>query len=147
MVSEIYEENLYNQIALLQAQISELKQENQLMRNRALQAEQILKSILDYVPEGITIADAPDVSIRIINKFGTQFISISSNNHWKFLRFSCGKLVMYHPDGLKLAKPEELPLYRATKRVKIDEEWMSQPDGKNITILCTLVRLQTNTTK
>ncbi len=140
MVSEIYEENLYNQIALLQAQISELKQENQLMRNRALQAEQILKSILDYVPEGITIADAPDVSIRIINKFGTQFISISSEQSIEIPSgFHVENWQMYHPDGLKLAKPEELPLYRATKKgeIVIDEEWiMRQPDGKNITILC-----------
>lgn len=100
----------------------------------------ILEALMEYVPEGITIADAPDVRIRMISKYGVQLTGRSQKElkgipaemhiqQWDIL----------HPDGITPATSEELPLTRATQQGEavMDEEWViRRPDGEKITILC-----------
>jgi two-component system, cell cycle sensor histidine kinase and response regulator CckA len=111
------------------------------VRNRRLAEEgrRMLDALMEHVPEGITIADAPDVKIRVVSKHGRQLTGrppeaiegIPVQEHperWGLLR----------PDGTRPA-PEDLPLSRAVLRgeVVIDEEWvLERPAGDAITILC-----------
>ncbi|MBD0388591.1 MAG: PAS domain-containing protein, partial [Nostoc sp. C3-bin3] len=104
------------------------------------EGKQILDAIMEYIPEGITIADAPDVIIRSVSKYGEQLIGrsrevlegIPATEHPK----NWGLL---HTDGITRPQPEELPLTRAVKQGEVvtDEEWViERPNGEKINILC-----------
>jgi PAS domain S-box-containing protein len=107
---------------------------------QTIQTQQsVLDALLDQIPEGITIADAPGVTIRRVSRFGeritgrsrTALENISADEHpqaW----------ALFRPDGAAAA-PDELPLTRATQHGELvtDEEWvMKRPDGSEVTILC-----------
>ncbi len=100
----------------------------------------ILEALMEYLPEGITIADAPDVHIRMISKYGVQLTGRSRETLEDIpLEVHAEKWELFHPDGITPATPEELPLTRATQKgeVVMDEEWViRRPDGEKITILC-----------
>ena len=123
--------------------IHDLKSAEEAAHRRAEEAEEarrILDGIMAYVPEGITVAYAPDVTIRMVSRHGLQLIDrppdtltgIPDAAHpatWG----------IYHRDSVTLAAPEELPLTRAVRRaeVVIDEEWMvRRADGSLVPILC-----------
>lgn len=110
---------------------------------RAQEAEEsrrLLIALMEYIPEGITIADAPDVTIRYVSKYGRTLLqreerdiaNIPVQEHaqqWGILRAD---------DGTP-ARNEDLPLTRSTQRgeVVIDEEWvLRRPDGSLISLLC-----------
>ncbi len=104
------------------------------------EGKQILDALMEYIPEGITIADAPDVTIRRVSRYGQQLIGrspevlegIPAEKHvekWGILR----------TDGIAPPSPEELPLTRAVKNgeVTTNEEWVIQrSNGDKINILC-----------
>lgn len=104
------------------------------------EGKQILDAIMEYIPEGITIADAPDVNICRVSKYGQQLIGrspdilegIPATEHPQ-------KWGILHNDGTTSPTPEELPLTRAVKQGEVvtNEEWVIQrPDGQKISILC-----------
>ncbi|MBD2447200.1 PAS domain S-box protein [Nostoc sp. FACHB-152] len=104
------------------------------------EGRQILDAIMEYIPEGITIADAPDVTIRRVSKYGQELIGrspdiiegIPASQHPEKWGFFCA-------DGITRPTPEELPLTRAVKHGEVvtDEEWVIQrPNGEKISILC-----------
>ncbi|HYD52078.1 MAG TPA: PAS domain-containing sensor histidine kinase [Gemmatimonadaceae bacterium] len=109
-------------------------------RERAEAGRRVLEAIMRYAPEGITVADAPDVRIRLVSTYGatltgkaaTELEAIPADAHpevWD----------IYHADGITRARPEELPLTRATVAGEVvkDEEWvLGRPDGSRTTILC-----------
>jgi signal transduction histidine kinase len=102
--------------------------------------ERLLDALFEYIPEGITVADAPDVRIRRISRFGVELTgrprdtleAISADEHpekWAILR----------ADGVTPASPGDLPLTRSvlSGAVITDEEWvLRRPDGQHVTILC-----------
>jgi len=106
----------------------------------ARENERLLEAIFEYVPEGITVADAPDVRIRRVSRFGTVILDrareelegIPAPEH-------PDKWAIFQHDGMTPARPEDLPLTRAvtTGVVVTDEEWvLRRPDGRQIQILC-----------
>jgi PAS domain S-box-containing protein len=111
---------------------------------RAREAEEgqrILDAIMEHAPEGITIADAPDVTIRRVSRYGRelagrppeQLEGIASREATHASAWG-----IYHPDGERLAHDEELPLTRAVRHGEIStgEEWMiKRPDGSRVSIL------------
>lgn len=113
------------------------------IRRRAAEAEEgnrILGAIMKHVPEGITIADAPDVEIRMVSEYGMELlkrpretvVGIPDSQHPK--AFS-----IFHADGITPATPEELPLSRAVRKGEVvrNEEWLLRPgDGINLPLLC-----------
>jgi len=116
--------------------ITERKQAEQ----EAHEGKQILDALMDYVPEGITIADAPNVTIRRVSRYGQQLTGRSPDviegipveEHTERWR-------IFYADGITPASNEELPLTRAVQQGEVvtDEEWVLQrPDGTKITILC-----------
>ncbi|NUN24139.1 MAG: PAS domain S-box protein [Candidatus Jettenia caeni] len=114
--------------------------ERKQMEKKFQESHRTLEALMECIPEGITIADAPDVHTRMISKYGIQLTGRSQKElkgipaeihvqQWDIL----------HPDGITPATSEELPLTRATQKgeVIMDEEWIiRQPDGKKITVLC-----------
>lgn len=113
------------------------------LRERTREAERqaaLIRTLMDHVPDGITIAEAPDVTIRAVSRYGLdllgreshRLIGIPQEQHperWQ----------VYHPDGQTIARHDELPLTRATvkgEQVR-DEEWvLVRGDGRQIPILC-----------
>ena len=106
---------------------------------RAQKGELLLNAIMDFVPEGITYAEAPDVTIRMVSRYGLELINkpreliegIAAGEHAE-------KWDLYHLDGAP-ARDEELPLTRAVRNgeVAIDEEWMIRTSaGSEISLLC-----------
>ena len=105
----------------------------------AEEGRRTLQALMEHAPEGITIADAPDVTIRMVSRHGRELagrppellegIPLAAHvENWGILR----------PDGSRPA-PEELPLSRAVLEGEIvhGEEWLiERPSGDTITILC-----------
>ena len=110
-------------------------------RHDAEERQHTLEALLDHIPLGITIADAPDVRIRAVSRFGlgltgraaaeVQGIPVDLHaERWRVLR----------ADGVTPATNDELPLTRATVHGETvrGEEWMlERPDGTRVPILCT----------
>lgn len=98
------------------------------------------ESLIAYIPEGITIAEAPDTTIVAVSKHG-QLIAGRDLGELtgKPAKDHPDQWQVYHLDGETLAAPEELPLTRATKSGEVvsDEEWLlRRPDGTFAHILC-----------
>ena len=125
----------------------ELKQHRdhleELVAERTMQLEeshQTLKALMEYIPEGITIARAPDVNITMMSRFG-QELTGRPIEPYKEAPFSEHPAIWdgLRGDGVTPASPEELPLARAVLKgeISIDEEWaMRKPDGKALIMLC-----------
>ncbi len=127
----------------LMAQAKEMIGANAILEQekaRAEEGEQLMRYVLDQIPEGVTIAGVPDVRILCVSKFGQQLTGrprealegIGAEAHpesWGILRL----------DGLTRPKPDELPLTRATKfgEVVTEEEWLlERPDCTKIAVSC-----------
>jgi PAS domain S-box-containing protein len=107
---------------------------------RAAEAEEgqrILTALMEFVPEGITIVEGREGKVRMMSRFGLEMTGYTPGalvglvaDHWD----------VYHSDGKTLAKPEELPLARATRlgETIIGEEWIlkQRSDGTTVPILC-----------
>ena len=110
-------------------------------KEQAEQREQTLQAMMESIPVGIAIADAPDVKIRAVSRFGReltghppdQLVNIPAALHSERWR-------IYQADGTTPAANEQLPLARATQKGEFvqGEEWvLARPDGTRISILCT----------
>lgn len=102
-------------------------------------ARRTLHALMEYIAEGITIADAPDVNIRMVSRYGQQITGRSPEAIEGIpVEEHVEKWDIYHADGKTRARGEELPLTRATRQgeVVIDEEWvLRRADGKAVPIL------------
>ncbi len=116
------------------------REERDRLFREAEEGRRILQALMDHIPEGIAIAAAPDVSIRMVSRFGQELASrppdtltgIPADTHAE-------RWGIFHADGVTAASPEELPLTRATLGGEqvTDEEWtLRQPDGRCVPILC-----------
>jgi PAS domain S-box-containing protein len=107
---------------------------------KAKQSEQTLRALMEYIPEGITIADAPDVRIRMVSKHGQELTGQSRDTIEDIdVDKHTEKWEIFYADGVTPVRKEDLPLTRATKHGELvtDEEWVLQhPSGTSLTILC-----------
>jgi len=99
-----------------------------------------LQTLMETVPEGITIADAPDVRILKVSRFGRELLG-KSNAELENITVEehAQRWHVYDPDGTRLARNEHLPLTRAVQKGEIvrNEEWvLGHPEGRRIPILC-----------
>jgi PAS domain S-box-containing protein len=106
----------------------------------AIANEQLLDALFEHIPEGVTVADAPDVTIRRVSRYG---IALTGRSEDALVGIPAAdhpdRWAIYRPDGLRPAAPQELPLTRSvvTGEVITDEEWvMKRADGRHVTILC-----------
>jgi two-component system, cell cycle sensor histidine kinase and response regulator CckA len=100
----------------------------------------ILDALMEYIPEGITIADAPGVRIRLVSRFGLELLGRSwSEVEGLSAEEQASQLPMRRPGAESPAAAEELPLVRATVdgAVVRGEEWLLlRPDGSVVALLC-----------
>lgn len=106
----------------------------------AVAAGRLLDALMRYVPAGITIAAAPDVSIVRVSDYGSRLLQrprerlegITAEAHvdaYKVLRAESGAP----------GRPEELPLTRSVRNGEIvmNEEWIVVSEaGRRIPVLC-----------
>jgi PAS domain S-box-containing protein len=93
------------------------------------------------VPMGITIADAPDVRIRAVSRFGQELAGKPMDEIKGIpVELHTERWNIFRSDGVTPAANEDLPLSRATQKGEVvtGEEWViTRPDGTKIPILCT----------
>jgi len=103
-----------------------------------LEEKNILQAIMDNIPVGILIADAPGVKVRAVNKYAVDLtgypaegiIGVNIENQLQFWK-------VFHTDGTPY-KTEELPLVRAALKGEtiIEEEGIiERNDGVKIPII------------
>jgi PAS domain S-box-containing protein len=102
-------------------------------------SQRTLDALMAYIPEGITIADAPDVRIRQISRYGQELTG-------RPLEEVEGLPAATHPEAWKVfaldgnpATPEALPLTRAVQQGEVvtNEEWLLQTAaGQRLVLLC-----------
>lgn len=102
----------------------------------AMEGKRILDALMEWVPEGITIADAPDARIRMVSRYGQEMLGSHAGMtaeqvtaHWK----------VYHKDGVSPMADEDLPLLRAMLRGEtVQDEELVQVDsnGRRLMLLC-----------
>lgn len=107
---------------------------------QAEEGRNILSALMKNIPLGIAIADAPDVNIRMVSKYGLKILGrsaekvtgIPASDHQSIWS-------IWHADGVTPGSTEELPLTRATLKGEFveNEEWfLKRSDGTLIPILC-----------
>lgn len=116
------------------------------MRNaemRAAEAEEgkrILDTLMEHIPEGITIASAPDVVTVKTSRRGNDLLALGRDSTTGFsMEDWLAKVDHYLPDGVTPARTEDLPLWRAVKRgetVEGMELMLRRPGGDLLPILC-----------
>jgi two-component system, cell cycle sensor histidine kinase and response regulator CckA len=106
---------------------------------RAEDGQRTLEALMEFIPEGIVIADAPDVRIRMISRYG---IELSGRVPEELVGTTAAERaprgVTYYPDGRTPVPPEAFPLTRAATKGELimDEEYVVQrPDGTRVTLL------------
>jgi PAS domain S-box-containing protein len=109
-------------------------------RKAAEEGRDVLRAVLECIPEGITIADAPDARIRVISHFGLRLLGRSLEEVGGLTAEQHSSLVpMCRPDEEVPAPPGELPLTRSIRdgTVVRGEEWvLLRPDGSRVPLLC-----------
>jgi PAS domain S-box-containing protein len=110
----------------------------------AEEAHALLYTLLEHVPAGITIAAGPPDFPIIANSH--QALRSLGNPTNEALGISAGQHAqtygVFKSDGLTRPKPEEVPLYRATRFGEsiTDEEWIiERHDGSRIIVLVNVV--------
>jgi len=110
---------------------------------RAAEAEEgrrILHALMDYVPTGIAIADASDLTIRAVSNYALELQTRLYNHPGDANDLKDpAQWILYGPDGRTRLNTEDLPLVRATRdgTVIIDEELiMGHPGGEQIPTMC-----------
>lgn len=113
-----------------------------LAERRAAEAEdarRTLEALLEHIPEGITIASAPDARILRVSRHGERLAGRPASE----LTLPAGEAAhteawgLLRPDGTR-PRDEELPLTRAVRHgeVATGEEWLlERPDGTRMTLL------------
>jgi PAS domain S-box-containing protein len=123
--------------------ISERKQAEERLYKALAEAEEgknILLTLMENIPIGITIADAPNEKIRMISKYGLDMLDRTQHEVSNLSAFDQSAILgLYHTDGKTLAKPHEAPLSRVIinhEYIKNEEWLLKHNDGMLIPILC-----------
>jgi len=105
--------------------------------DRAEEGDRILKALMEYVPEGISIADAPDIRLRMISRYGEYLLGGSHSG------LTAGEVAaqwkVFYKDGKTPMPEEELPLTRAIRRgetVRDMEIVELSATGRQLNLLC-----------
>jgi PAS domain S-box-containing protein len=103
------------------------------------ESQRILDALMDSIPEGIAIADAPDGTIRRVSRYGLELTGRSPESLVGIpVERYLDRWDVRRPDG-SLPNDDELPLARALRRAEVtfDEEWiLRRPDAPPVYLSC-----------
>jgi PAS domain S-box-containing protein len=124
--------------------ISERKRAQEALHQALAEAEEgrdILEAMMEHIPLGIVIAEAPDMKIRMVSRYGRELAEQTKEELPDTLAPEhLRKWEVYHADGVTPAAPEEFLLARAIRQgqwIK-EEEWLiARKDGTKLPVLCT----------
>ncbi|KMQ51338.1 Phosphate regulon sensor protein PhoR (SphS) [Chitinispirillum alkaliphilum] len=115
----------------------QLSFERQRAEKRALEAEggrNILEALMNYLPEGIIVAEGLNPTIKMISRYCCKLLGRSEKelidtpiSEWGFM----------HIDGVTVPREDELPVKRvvANKEIINNEEWVVRRPGKSELII------------
>jgi signal transduction histidine kinase len=108
-------------------------------REAADRGHDVMQAVLEHIPEGITIADAPDARIRLVSRFGLDLLM----RPWEEVaglraEEQAALFPMHRAEAESPAAAADLPLTRAVQGLVVrGEEWiLHRPDGTRVTLLC-----------
>lgn len=119
---------------------TDITEEKRLQRQLAEQAG-LLAALMDYVPEGIAIADAREGRIRMMSDYGKRMLDMEEADvdDGTDIEDRLQDWRLYLADGVTRVPVEEMPLRRAAlagAKLVNEEFFLGRPDGALIPILC-----------
>jgi signal transduction histidine kinase len=117
----------------LLAENARLFQAERAARETAEEGQDVLRAVMEYIPEGITIADAPDATIRLMSRFGLELLGRSWGEvEGLSAEAQAERLPMRRPEQTSAAAAAELPLTRAVRdgTAVRGEEWVLLGPGR-----------------
>lgn len=118
--------------------------DRKLAEEKLEEAKRLLDALMEYVPMGITIADAPDCRIRMVSQHGQKMLG-AWHDGMTVEEFSTQWRV-FRKDGVTPMPDKDLPLYRAIFRgetVKNRELVQINSKGKAMPLLCNAAPIRT----
>lgn len=123
----------------LLVQLRDVTAQQQALRSGE-QARATLDALFEHIPEGLLMAEGRGVRLRRASAHGLRMAGVE----WEEVSRRAVEMApalwqVYHPDGERLARAEELPLTRAARHGETvqHETWLlRQPDGRMVPILC-----------
>jgi PAS domain S-box-containing protein len=103
----------------------------------AEEGRRTLEALMESVPEGITIADAQGVTVRMVSRFGQELLGAPYHN--LTVRDVMRRWTVYCKDGKHRLTPEEAPLCRAVQQgetVRDAELVQVSSDGRRLHLSC-----------
>ncbi len=104
---------------------------------KAEEGQRTLAALMEYVPEGITIANAPEVTIRHVSRYGQDLLGGVHQD------LTAGQVAeqwtIYEANGTTLLPEADLPLVRAIcqgETVRDKELVQVNAQGRALTLLC-----------
>ncbi len=136
-IARMAEEVRQAQLLIENARLHQAERE---ARQAAEGRRDVLQAVLEYIPEGITIADAPDARIRLVSRFGLDLL----HRPWEEIQGLSAEqqaslLPMFRPEAESPSPADELPLTRAIRNGTVvrQEEWvLCRADGSRVPLLC-----------
>ncbi len=105
-----------------------------------IESQQTLDALMEHIPIGITIADAPDYRLRRVSRHGLELMGWPREKHEGLtVEEILNQWEVSKPDGVTKADLEELPLIKAiSKGEKVFGQELVQihQDGRAIPIIC-----------
>jgi PAS domain S-box-containing protein len=120
--------------------ITELRRalaEAEAQREAALEARRTLETLMEYIPEGITIADGLDVRIRYVSRYGQELLG--GHREDETAGEVAARWAIYKADGVTPMPEDALPLVRAVRNGEIvrDLEMVQiNSRGQALPLLC-----------
>jgi len=133
-------QDLAHAFNLMAGEIRLRQEEAERRAKEAEDGKHILDALIGHIPEGITIASAPDVITLMTSKYAVDLLA-SGRDTTKGLSMDdwLAKVEHYLPDGVTPATTEDLPLVRAVKygeTIEGRELALRRPNGSLIPVLC-----------
>jgi PAS domain S-box-containing protein len=127
------------QIAAFSSDITERKRTERAMAEALAQAEagqRLLAALMEHVPEGITVTDAPAGTILRSSRYGQELLGRAWNPALPVP--SAKGLEIFQPDGVTPMAAQEVPLARALAgaTLKNVEVVQGTEDGRRVPLLC-----------
>ncbi len=122
------------------AQLIEAKLEAERRAQELEESKRVLDALMAHIPEGITIADAPDVRTVMTSEYGDRILAggRESAKGMSMEDWLAG-IRHYLADGTTPAALEDLPLWKAVRRgetVDGQEMVLRKPSGDFVRVLC-----------